>query len=62
MSLILTKALEPTRVRLVYDEPSNALLGELTLQLIKLWIDEFAEQDSYILGQSVELIENLLFS
>ena len=50
MSLILTKALEPTRVRLVYDEPSNALLGELTLQLIKLWIDDFAEQDSYILG------------
>jgi len=50
MSLILTKALEPTKVRLIYDEPSNTMLGELTLKLIKLWIDEFAEQDSYILG------------
>jgi hypothetical protein len=43
MSLILTKGLEPTKVRLIYDDPSNARLGELTLQLIKLWIDDFAE-------------------
>ena len=43
MSVILTKALEPTKVRLIYDDPSNSMLGELTMQLIKLWIDEFAE-------------------
>lgn len=31
ISLILTKALEPAKVRMIYDEPSNTMLGEATL-------------------------------
>ena len=31
ISMILTKALEPAKVRLIYDEPTNTMLGEATL-------------------------------
>ncbi len=43
MSSILTKALDPTKVRLIYDDSSNSLLGDMTIQMIKMWIDEYAD-------------------
>jgi len=62
MCMILSKALDPVKVRLIYDDESNSTLAELTLQLVKLWIDQYVEQDSFILGSVVELVETLLHS
>ena len=58
----MSKCLDPAKVRMVYDNPDNGILVDLTLQMLKFWIDEFVEQDSFILGSVVELLETLLNS
>jgi hypothetical protein len=47
-------------VRYVFDDPGNAVLCDLLLNMIRMWVEEFAETDSFILSSIVELLEMLL--
>lgn len=62
MCQILSKTLDPTKVRVVYDDQSNAVLCDLTMSMIRLWVEEFVETDSFILTSVVELLEMLMYS
>ena len=39
--MILSKCLDAVKVRQIYDDPSNQMIVELTLQMIRMWVDEF---------------------
>jgi len=61
--MIFSKALEPTKVKFIYDDQSqSSTLADLTVQMVKTWVDEYAETDSYILSSVVEILETLMFS
>lgn len=59
--LILSKVIDYHTVRL-FDDPINHTILELILLMIQQWINEYVEQDSFILGSVVEIIEILLHS
>ncbi|CDW78890.1 UNKNOWN [Stylonychia lemnae] len=59
--LILSRAIDFQNVRL-FDDPINRNLLELILLMVQLWITDYVEQDSFILGSVVELIEILIHS
>lgn len=63
MCLILSKSLDPTKVKFIYDDQSSSsTLSELTVAMIKSWVDEYAESDSFVLSSVVDILEILLFS
>ena len=59
--LILSKAVDYQNVRL-FDDPINQTLLQLTMLMIQSWITDFADNDSFILGTVVELIETMIHS
>ena len=62
MCLILQKTLNPQKVRYVFDDPSNAVVCDLLMQMLRMWVEEYADSDSFILSTLVELLEMLLHS
>lgn len=63
LCMIFSKALDPTKVKFIYDDQSSSSsLADLTVSMIKYWVDEYAETDSYVLSSIVEILETLLFS
>jgi hypothetical protein len=63
MCMIFSKALDPTKVKFIYDDQSSpSTLADLSVSMIKTWVDEYAETDSFVLSSVVEILELLLFS
>jgi len=46
----------------VFDDPSNAVVCDLLMQMLRMWVEEYADSDSFILSTLVELLEMLLHS
>jgi hypothetical protein len=63
MCMILSKALDPSKAKFIYDDQSaTATLADLTVSMLKSWVDDYADTDSYVLGSVVDLLEVLLHS
>jgi hypothetical protein len=62
MCQILSKVLDPTKVRIIFEDHGNGVLCDLTMHMIRLWVEEFVDTDSFILTSVVELLEILLYS
>jgi len=46
----------------VFDDPSNTVVCDLLMQMLRMWVEEYADSDSFILSTLVELLEMLLHS
>lgn len=47
---------------MLFDDPANKVLLDLTLLMVQLWISEYIEHDNFILSSVVELVEVLICS
>ena len=61
LCLILGKTLTPDSAQL-YNEPQNRNLLHVTILVMQYWLLELADGDSFVLNNSVEILENLVAS
>jgi len=61
LCLIFAKTIDQNTV-ILFDDPANKVLLDLTLLMVQLWISEYIEHDNFILSSVVELVEVLICS